>query len=162
MKDAGAGAGRQSDLYSQRFEPCAVRVRQDHSPHMGCRNRLLALESRTAKMVGWCLSFRILDATIQQIASPCVAVNGRDKRRAQRAAIDCPAWVRCAVTKAGKAKGACPPILILCSGASCSGMGAHTLPCRMIARLKALQFLIFCDTILILKIEAAANTSANH
>lgn len=111
MKDAGAGAGRQSDLCSQRFEPCAVRVRQDHSPHMGCRNRLLALESRTAKMVGWCLSFRILDATIQQIASPCVAVNGRDKRRAQRAAIDCPAWVRCAVTKAGKAKGACPPPL---------------------------------------------------
>lgn len=41
------------------------------------------------------------------------AVNGRDKRRAQRAAIDCPAWVRCAVTKAGKTKGACPPILIL-------------------------------------------------
>jgi len=39
------------------------------------------------------------------------AVNGRDKRRAQRAAIDCPAWVRCAVTKTGKAKGTCPPPL---------------------------------------------------
>nr|DAU77930.1 MAG TPA: hypothetical protein [Caudoviricetes sp.] len=41
-------------------------------------------------------------------------------------------------------------------------MGAHTLPCRIIARLKALQFLIFCDTILILKIEAVANTNANY
>lgn len=44
------------------------------------------------------------------------AVNGRDKRRAQRAAIDCPAWVRCTVTKAGKPKGACPPPLILGGG----------------------------------------------
>ena len=39
------------------------------------------------------------------------AVNGRDKRRAQRAAIDCPGMGSCAVTKTGKAKGTCPPPL---------------------------------------------------
>ena len=40
-----------------------------------------------------------------------MTVTGRDKRRAKRADIDCPAWVRCAVTKTGKANGTCPPPL---------------------------------------------------